>query len=350
MKAKLILENGLIFEGKGFGHLEDTVGEVVFNTAMTGYGEILTDPSYYGEIVVMTYPLIGNYGINFDDYESKKCHLKALVVKERCEIPNNFRCELDIDTYLKNQKVIGIEGIDTRALTKIIRENGSMKGYIALSEVAESEIKEKLKGFCNKDAIKKVSVNEIITVSNGNGHHIGIWDFGVKENIVREFAARGHKVTKLPYDITAKEVEKLGLDLLFLSNGPGDPKDLSSVITNIKGLVGKIPIGGICLGHQLLALTFDGSTEKLKYGHRGGNHPVKDMQENKIYITSQNHGYHVDIVPKDMAITHVNLNDNTVEGMRHKNLPIYSVQFHPEACPGPKENTYIFDKFIELIA
>lgn len=348
MKAKLILQDGTIFEGKAFGYLKDSVGEVVFNTSMTGYGEVLTDPSYYGQIVTMTYPLIGNYGINLEDVESTGVHVKGVIVREKSDDPNNFRCEMDLDTYLKQNKVIGLEGIDTRALTKILRNNGTMRGIITLEKASLEEVKSKLDKFSNTEAVRTVTRREIEHIK-GTGKKVAVMDFGVKQNILRSFAARGCDITVFPAQTKPQEVLDINPDLIFLSNGPGDPEDLSDVIENIKELVGKKPIVGICLGHQLLALALGGQTDKLKFGHRGGNHPVKDLEEGRVFITSQNHGYYVSQVPENMEITHINLNDNTVEGMRHKELSIYSVQYHPEACPGPKDNDYIFDKFLELV-
>ena len=348
MKGKLILQDGTVFEGKAFGCLENSVGEVVFNTSMIGYGEVLTDPSYYGQIVTMTYPLIGNYGINLEDVESKGVHVKGFIVREKSDAPNNFRCEMDIDTYLKQNKVIGLEGIDTRALTKILRNNGTMKGIITLENATLEDVKSKLDSFDNTQAVKTVTRKEAEYIK-GSGTKVAVMDFGVKENILRSFKERNCDITVFPAATKPEEILGINPDLIFLSNGPGDPEDLEDVIENIKGLVGKKPIAGICLGHQLLALALGGQTSKLKFGHRGGNHPVKDLEENKIFITSQNHGYYVSQMPENMEVTHVNLNDNTVEGMRHKELPIYSVQYHPEACPGPKDNDYIFDKFLKLV-
>ncbi|MEG2246216.1 MAG: carbamoyl phosphate synthase small subunit [Romboutsia sp.] len=348
MKGKLILQDGTVFEGKAFGYLKDSVGEVVFNTSMIGYGEVLTDPSYYGQIVAMTYPLIGNYGINLEDIESTGVHVKGFIVREKCDSPNNFRCEMDIDTYLKQNKVIGIEGIDTRALTKILRNSGTMKGIITLENTSLSDVQAKLDSFSNSTAVKTVTRKEVEHIV-GNGTKVAVMDFGVKQNILRSFEARGCDITVFPATTKPEDVLGINPDLIFLSNGPGDPEDLEDVIENIKQLVGKKPIAGICLGHQLLALALGGKTSKLKFGHRGGNHPVKDLEQNKVFITSQNHGYYVSEMPENMKVTHINLNDNTVEGMRHIQLPIYSVQYHPEACPGPKDNDYIFDKFLELV-
>jgi len=348
MKGKLILENGIIFEGNLFGYLEESVGEVVFNTGMTGYEEILTDPSYYGQIVTMTYPLIGNYGINLEDVESKSPKVKGFIVREKCDYPNNFRCEMDLEGYFKQNKIIGLEGIDTRALTKILRNNGTMKGIIATKELSSVEIEQKLKKFNNSDAVMNVTSKECYTIE-GTGQHIAIMDFGIKENILRSFKQRNCKLTVFPANAKSEEILKVNPDLVFLSNGPGDPEDLQEVIIMLKEIIGKKPIVGICMGHQLLALALGGKTGKLKFGHRGCNHPVKDIEENKVYITSQNHGYYVSELPKDMEVTHVSVNDGTIEGMKHRTLPIFTVQFHPEACPGPKDIDVIFDKFLSLI-
>ena len=346
MKAKLILENGMVFEGTAFGYLEESVGEVVFNTGMTGYQEVLTDPSYYGQIVTMTYPLIGNYGINIEDTESKSIKVKGFIVREKCSSPSNFRCEFQLEDYLKQNKIIGLEGIDTRALTKMLRNNGTMKGIITLEELVLEDVQEKLQSFSNEYAVKSVST-DVVKQVEGAGKHVAILDFGIKQNIVRNFVKRGCKVSVFPYDASSDEVLAVNPDLIFLSNGPGNPEDLPGSIENIKNLIGKKPIVGICLGHQLLALSLGGKTSKLKFGHRGSNHPVKDLEENRVHITSQNHGYVVEQLPEEFEVTHVNLNDGTIEGMKHKTLPIYSVQFHPEACPGPKDSEYIFDKFMK---
>lgn len=347
MKAKLILENGSVFEGEAFGYLQETVGEVVFNTGMTGYQEVLTDPSYYGQIVTMTYPLIGNYGLNLQDAESSSPKVRGFIVREACRFPNNFRCEISLEDYLKNNKIMAMEKIDTRALTKILRENGTMKGIITLEELSDSYIKEKLDAFSNKDAVSIVTTEKPYVIP-GDGIHVAAMDYGIKTNILRSFQNRGCKITVFPANAKAEDVLAVNPDLVFLSNGPGDPEDLIEIVDNVKKLIGKKPIVGICLGHQLLALALGGKTSKLKFGHRGCNHPVKDLEENKVYITTQNHGYYVSEMPKDTKVTHVSVNDGTVEGMRHEILPIYSVQFHPEACPGPKDVNYIFDKFLEV--
>lgn len=349
MKAKLILENGIVFEGKAFGYLKECVGEVVFNTGMTGYQEVLTDPSYYGQIVTMTYPLIGNYGINLEDVESNKPKVRGFIVREKCQYPNNFRCELELETYLHQNKILGLDGIDTRALTKILRNNGTMKGIITIDKNAKLEdVKHKLDIFDNTQAVLTVSRKKVEYIK-GNGPKVAIMDYGVKQNIVDNFAQRGCDITIFPALTPAEEVLASEPDLIFLSNGPGDPDDLEEIVNNVKKMIGKKPVVGICLGHQILGKVFGGKTSKLKFGHRGGNHPVKDLEEDRVFITAQNHGYYVSEVPECMRVTQINLNDNTVEGMRHKELPVYSVQYHPEACPGPKDSTYVFDKFLELL-
>lgn len=345
MKAKLILENGMVFEGKAFGYLEETVGEVVFNTGMTGYQQVLTDPSYYGQIVVMTYPLMGNYGINLEDFESNYPKVKGFIVREVCDYPNNFRCEMKLDDYLKNNKIMGLEGIDTRALTKILRNSGTMKGIITLEDLSEGYVNDKLASYSNRDAVSKVTIDKTYEI-HGNGKHVAVIDFGIKNNILRSLKERDCRLTIFPADASCEEILGVNPDLIFLSNGPGDPEDLRDVISNIRSLVGKKPVVGICLGHQLLALALGGKTSKLKYGHRGCNHPVKDLESDRVYITSQNHGYYVAEMPKSMITTHISMNDGTVEGMRHESLPLFSVQFHPEACPGPWDADHIFDEFL----
>jgi carbamoyl-phosphate synthase small subunit len=348
MNAKLILENGMVFKGRAFGYLEETVGEVVFNTGMTGYQEVLTDPSYFGQIVTMTYPLIGNYGLNLQDVESKAPKVKGFIVRDACDYPNNFRCEIKLSDYLKNNKIMALEKVDTRALTKVLRNSGTMKGIITLEELSNKDTKKKFDSFSNVDAVKQVTTEAIYTIE-GNGKHVAVMDFGIKANILRSFKQRGCKITVFPASSSYEEVLKVEPDLIFLSNGPGDPEDLTDIIPNIKVLTLKKPIVGICLGHQLLALALGGKTAKLKFGHRGCNHPVKDLEENRVYITSQNHGYFVEQLPEDTVATHISMNDGTVEGMRHNTLPIYSVQFHPEASPGPRDVNYIFDKFLEVV-
>ncbi|MBE6022347.1 MAG: glutamine-hydrolyzing carbamoyl-phosphate synthase small subunit [Cellulosilyticum sp.] len=348
MKAQLILENGMVFEGKAFGYLKETIGEVVFNTGMTGYQEILTDPSYCGQMVVMTYPLIGNYGINLEDMESSQSHVRALIVREKSDYPNNFRCELTLDGYLKSQKVIGLEGIDTRALTKVLRDHGTMRAIIAVRELTPSQIKMKMDAFNNQMAVSEVTTKEKYVIE-GKKMHIAVIDCGIKANILRSFEAKGCKMTVFPAHTSAEEILAASPDGVFISNGPADPKDVPDTVATVKALVGKKPITAICLGHQLLCLALGGNTAKLKFGHHGCNHPVKDFITNRVYITSQNHNYYVETLPEGAVVTHTNMNDQTVEGMYFKDLDIYSVQFHPEACPGPTDTAHIFDEFITVM-
>ena len=347
MKAKLILENGMVFGGRAFGYLQEAVGEVVFTTGMTGYQEILTDPSYHGQIVSMTYPLIGNYGVNLEDIESCRPSVKGFIVREACDYPNNFRCEFKLEDYLRNNKIMAMEQVDTRALTKVLRINGTMKGIITTEELNEDYIRGKLQEYSNKAAVTNVTTKKKYTIP-GKGMHIGVVDYGIKSNILRSFMERDCALTIFPAATSYDEILKANPDMVFLSNGPGDPADLTEVIYNLKQLLGKKPIAGICLGHQLLALALGGKTAKLKFGHRGCNHPVKDIEENKVYITSQNHGYFVEELPKDTTATHISMNDGTIEGMRHNEMPIYSVQFHPEASPGPRDINSLFDRFMEI--
>lgn len=349
MKGKLVLENGIVYEGECFGKISDTVGEVVFNTSMTGYQEILTDPSYYGQIVVMTYPLIGNYGINLDDFQWVKPSIKGFVIRERCIYPSNFRCEMDLGVYLEKNDIIAIEGIDTRHITKVIREVGTLRGIITTNNLSKNEIVKYFNSFSNKDAVKNVIEENIKTIGSGN-MHIGILDCGSKKNIIKEFLERGCKLTIFPATTDINKILEYKLDGIFISNGPGDPMDASYVIENTKKLIEKLPVAGICLGAQILALVMGAETEKMKFGHRGGNHPVKNLKTGKVSITAQNHGYMIkkDSLPNILEITHININDNTIEGIKHKTLPIMAVQYHPEACPGPNDSNNIFDEFIEL--
>jgi carbamoyl-phosphate synthase small subunit len=350
VKAQLILEDGTIFYGNAFGHLKETVGEVVFNTSMTGYQEVLTDPSYYGQIVTMTYPLVGNYGINLDDMESKGAKVRGFIVREKCNNPSNWRCEFELDEFLNRNRILGLEGIDTRALTKMIRNKGTMRGIIAVRELTESQIASKLEAFNNRNAVEEVSTKEVINIE-GKGKHIAVMDYGIKNNIIRSFKKRDCRLTIFPAKAKAKDVLAINPDGIFLSNGPGDPKDIMDCVNEIKEFIGKKPITGICLGHQLMALALGGDTEKLKFGHRGANHPVKDLIANKVMITSQNHGYVVKTegLPKDVIVTHLNLNDDTVEGLKHDEYQIYTIQFHPEACPGPHDTDGIFDEFMAVM-
>ncbi len=349
VSAQLVLENGVRFVGKAFGHISETVGEVVFNTGMTGYQELLTDPSYAGQVVVMTYPLIGNYGINLDDMESKAPRLKGFVVREKCDMPSNWRCEMDLDGFLKRSKVMGLEGIDTRALTKILRDNGTMRGIITTKmDMSDEQIKTELANLDNKNVIRECTIEEKYVIE-GDGKHIAFIDMGAKQGIIRDFAARGCKLTVFPAFATAQEILEVNPDAVFLSNGPGDPKDVPEIIATVRELIGKKPILGVCMGNQLIALALGGDTKKMKFGHHGGNHPVKDLSTSRVYITSQNHEYVVCGLSDDVEPAFVNINDNTVEGIVHKTLPIFSVQFHPEASPGPLDAGFLFDRFLEII-
>lgn len=350
IEGKLILENGKQFKGYCFGDVDNTVvGEVVFNTAMTGYQETLTDPSYKYQFVVMTYPLIGNYGINFDDMESTKAHLNGFIVREICETPSNFRRELTVDGFLKEHNKIGLYGIDTRALTKVIRDEGSMKAIITTRKhIKEKEIKKYFDDFSMKDAVEVVTRKEVEVFEN-EGLHLAVLDFGIKQNILDELYKRGCKLTVLPAYTSVEDILKVKPDGVFLSNGPADPTDLTEIVENVKKLMDIIPVVGICLGHQLICLAMGCKIEKLKFGHHGANHPVKDLRKNKLYITSQNHNYIASNLPEELEEWFVNINDGTLEGVIHKNKPVMSVQFHPEACPGPVDSNYIFDEFIKTI-
>lgn len=349
MNGKLVLENGRVFEGKIIGKPLESVGEVVFNTGMAGYKEVMTDPSYYGQHLVFTYPLIGNYGIALDDFESEGPKVRGIIVKEACLSPNNFRNEVSLHDYLLSHELTGLAGVDTRALTKLLRSSGVMKGVIVRSEVSNEEAIARLSGYDNTYAVAAVSTKEKQTLNKDQGtKKVVMIDYGVKESIKRQLIKRGAALTVLPYDVDSKTVLDENPDLVFLSNGPGDPKDLIKSIQTIKELVGQVPIAGICLGHQLLALACGGDTSKLKFGHRGCNHPVKDFLQDKVYITSQNHGYYVNVMPEGFEETHVSMNDQTLEGMRQVDQKIMSVQFHPEASPGPEEAQALFDEFLKL--
>lgn len=344
--AQLILENGDRFIGKAFGHIHDVVGEVVFTTNMTGYQETLTDPSFCGQIVVMTYPLIGNYGINFEDMESDKPALSAFVVREKCDYPSNFRTEMDLDGFLRQNHIVGIEGIDTRALTRIIRNNGCMKGIITIKEnISDKEIETCLESLDNSDVISRVSTKISYNIKGG-GKKVAFIDMGAKAGIIRDFKERDCDITVFPYNVTAAEIEKIDPDMVFISNGPGDPQDVPETVETVKNLIGKYRVCGICMGHQIIGLALGGKTAKLKFGHHGGNHPVKNLETGKVYITSQNHNYIVSDLPDDVVESYINVNDGTCEGIKHKTLPIRSVQFHPEASPGPLDTGWIFDYFL----
>ncbi|MEK3855187.1 carbamoyl phosphate synthase small subunit [Cytobacillus sp. FSL H8-0458] len=352
MKKQLILEDGTIFIGKGFGSDTNSIGEVVFNTGMTGYQEILSDPSYCGQIVTLTYPLIGNYGINRDDFESISPAISGFIVKEACEFPSNWRNEQSIDEYFKMKNIPGISGIDTRKLTRIIRQHGTLKGAICSMSESPELIVEKLRATkLRNDQVKQVSTKRPYP-SPGRGRRVVLVDFGMKHGILRELNKRDCDVIVVPYNTAAEEILSMSPDGVMLSNGPGDPKDVPEAITMIKGLLGKVPIFGICLGHQLFALACGANTEKLKFGHRGSNHPVKDLQTGKVALTSQNHGYSVEensITGTPLEVTHIALNDGTIEGLKHKEVPAFTVQYHPEASPGPEDANGLFEQFLQLI-
>lgn len=352
-KAYLILENGTIFEGKSFGCVGEVVGEIVFTTAMTGYLETLTDPSYFGQIVVQTFPLIGNYGVIPSDFESKQPHLKGYIVKEWCQEPSNFRCEGNLDTFLKQQGIIGLYGIDTRALTKIVRENGVMNGKIVSSDSISSLSLDELSHYTIIDAVENVTCEKETTFTPDEvKYRVALWDFGAKANIRRELLKRGCEVIEIPAHTTAKRIKELAPDGIMLSNGPGDPAENVAIINELKKLCEeKIPTFGICLGHQLLALSQGAKTEKLKYGHRGANQPALEVKTKRVYITSQNHGYAVmnETLGDNAIMSFVNANDNTCEGIEYTDMPAFSVQFHPEASAGPLDTAFLFDRFIDMI-
>lgn len=379
MRAILALEDGRTFEGESFGATGTSVGEICFNTSMTGYQEVLTDPSYRGQIVAMTYPLIGNYGTNALDQESHSPHVRGFVIEELSEIPSNWRSESSLDDYLRHWKIPGVQGIDTRALTRHLRELGAMKACLTTEKISKEEATRRAvegEGVIGMDYVREVStksayewdpdskLSEPWGVATGNvdiaprprslppiRFRVAAYDYGIKDNILRQLRRHGFGVTVVPAATSAADVLALNPDGIFLSNGPGDPEALGYTHEIVRDLMGKKPIFGICLGHQVLGFAYGGSTFKLKFGHRGGNQPVKDLASGKVAITAQNHGFAVDpkSLPKEIEVTHINLNDNTVEGMRHKELPIFSVQYHPEAAPGPHDASYFFSQFAELI-
>lgn len=397
MKAFLILEDGTVFEGKHIGADKDVVSEIVFNTSMAGYTEVFTDPSYAGQAVCMTYPLIGNYGVCVEDMESERIWVDAVIVRELSHIPSNFRCDMSIQEFLEKYEIPGIEGIDTRALVRILREKGTMNGYITTNEnIKYEDIKAKLEAYTTGDVVSKVSCKEkylvkgvsdlsengplsgsavfnkedyeasrkgdsskkekkpaIVKELNGKGFKVALLDFGAKRNIADSLAARGCDVTVYPSNTSAEEILKDNPDGIMLSNGPGDPKECKDIIVEIKKLYdSNKPIFAICLGHQLMALATGADTFKMKYGHRGGNHPVKDLATGRVYISSQNHGYVVDMNKLDKNVAEpafINVNDGTNEGLAYVGKNIFTVQFHPEACPGPQDSSYLFDRFINMI-
>ena len=347
--AFLTLEDGTVFEGELFGAQTDMEGEVVFNTGMTGYQEVLTDPSYCGQIVTMTYPLIGNYGVNMEDPESARPYVHGFIVRELCEVPSNWRSEGSLEKYLAGHNITGLQGIDTRALTRRIREKGTMRGVITAAQPTKEQI-ESMKSFRLYLPVDKVTCEEPCVLCEGK-RSVAVLDYGLKRNILRSLKKRDCALTVFPARTDADTILSGGFDGVMLTNGPGDPKDNTEVIKNLKKMFGKIPIFGICLGHQLLALANGADTEKLKYGHRGSNHPVKDLKKDRVYITSQNHGYTIveKGLPKHMEITHTNWNDGTIEGINYINEKAFTVQFHPEASPGPQDTAYLFDEFMKMM-
>jgi len=365
-KAILLLEDGTVFIGRSFGAKGTAVGEVVFNTSMTGYQEITTDPSYFEQILTMTYPMIGNYGTDSGDWESRKLFCSGFIVKENCPFPSNWRNEKTFSDYLKENNVVGLEGIDTRKLVRHIRTQGAMRGIISSCELDVNILRKKLDaypGLVGRDIVQNVTLGKsyqwpqgVVDVLTGQEckpkpkYKVIAFDFGIKQNILRLLVSHGCKVEVVPADTTAAQILKKKPDGVFLSNGPGDPAAVTYAIDAIRGLLGKVPIFGICLGHQLLGLALGGTTYKLKFGHRGANHPVKNLETGKIEITSQNHGFCVDInslKDKNVELTHMNLNDNTLEGLRCKKLKAFSVQYHPEASPGPHDSQYLFKQFTD---
>lgn len=353
MKAFLILEDGTVFEGTSIGSTKEVISEIVFNTSMTGYLEVLTDPSYAGQAVVMTYPLIGNYGICFEDMESARPWPDGYIVRELSRIPSNFRSEDTIQHFLEKHDIPGISGIDTRALTKILREKGTMNGMITTHVYADlAEPISRMKEYHVTGVVKATSCKEI-EVLPGEGKRVALLDLGAKNNIARSLNERGCEVTVYPCTTTAEDILAANPDGIMLSNGPGDPKENVEIIAEIRKLYeSEVPIFAICLGHQLMALATGGDTYKLKYGHRGGNHPVKDLETGRAYISSQNHGYAVnpDSLDSDIAVpAFTNVNDGTNEGLKYTGKNIFTVQYHPEACPGPQDSGYLFDRFLKMM-
>ena len=353
MKAFLILEDGTVFTGQSIGAQREVISEIVFNTSMTGYLEVLTDPSYAGQAVVMTYPLIGNYGICYEDMESDRPWPDAFIVRELSRIPSNFRSEDTIQNFLLKYDIPGISGIDTRALTKILREKGTMNGCITTDEHYQiDEIIPKLKAYTTGKVVEKVTCKEKY-VLNGEGPKVALLDLGAKRNIARSLNERGCEVTVYPALTSAKEILEADPDGIMLSNGPGDPKECTSIIEEIKKLYqSDVPIFAICLGHQLMALANGADTYKMKYGHRGGNHPVRDLETGRVYISSQNHGYVVDTDTLDPSVAvpaFENVNDGTNEGLAYTGKNIFTVQYHPDACPGPRDSAYLFDRFMKMM-
>lgn len=356
-KAILVLEDGRAFRGASFGASGEAFGEMVFNTSMSGYQEILTDPSYAGQIVCMTYPLIGNYGVNEEDAESRRPWVEGFVVREASKIASNWRSTETLDSYLKRHRIVGIERIDTRALVRHIRSRGAMRAVVSSTDLDEKSLLDKVLNspeMKNRELASAVSAEKTFDfpAASEEKYHVVAFDFGVKTNSLREFSKFGCRVTVVPQDTSAEAVLKIKPDGIFLSNGPGDPGAMQRVVEEIRKLTTEnVPMFGICLGHQIIGQAFGGFTYKMKFGHRGGNQPIKDLTTGKIEIAAHNHGFAVEAesLPDSVAVTHINLNDNTVAGLQHKTLPIFSVQYHPESAPGPHDSEYLFQRFIELM-
>ena len=354
MKAVLLLADGTRFYGKVKGNKENLTGEVVFCTSMVGYQELLTTPAYSGQIVVLTFPLIGNYGVNKEDVSSDKTYVKGIIAREICDFPNNFRCEGTLEEYLEENNITALYDIDTRALTRILRDKGTMNGKIIVGDAAIDEAKEleEIKSYKVTGEVSKASVKEIKKITeNNDAPHVAVYDFGVTDSIIESLKRRNLNITLVPYNTLAKDVMALDVDGVLLSDGPGNPCDLKDTVSEIKKIVDeKIPVFGIELGHQLLNLSMGGEIEKLKYGHRGSSQPVKDLETGRTHITSQNHGYVVSNVNEEEAIiSHININDDTVEGVIYKNYPAFSVQFHPETSEVNKDTSYLYDNFLKMM-
>lgn len=354
MKAYLALEDGTCIEGSAFGSEKYSEGELVFNTSMTGYVEALTDPSYAGQLLMMTYPLIGNYGVCRDDYESDGIKAEGFVVKELCRRPSNWRSDLSVDDFLRESGVVGIEGVDTRALTRKTRIMGSMKAAIGVGDVDREELLARAGAqtpINGLDVVDRVCVRKPKILSEDGKYDVVLIDCGIKMSIARRLIRQGVNVTLVPYDYPAKKILSMKPDGVFVSNGPGDPARVLPTIRTIRSISGKLPVCGICLGHQLIGLALGAKTFKLKFGHRGANQPVKDFESGRVFISSQNHGFAVEDrdLPEGLKVTQINLNDNTVEGMVHEDLNMFSVQYHPEASPGPHDTFFFFDRFIEMM-